>query len=314
MTVNKTIQKILIVLIVTALCLAPFSVCAAVSLDKTGSIGISVLDSESKAPIGQSGVRLYRVATARAVGDGVSFAYTDEFKANGMVAGDLSDAYLPLHLAAYAEANALAYTAKRADENGEVLFDNLPCGAYLVVPAMMAEGYLCPSPFIVSVPTANAEEGWNYHVQATPKTEKTEDSAEKTRLAVKKTWANTKNPPAAVSVALLQDNTIVETVELNAQNNWYHKWEELDDGHAWSVAELAVPTDYAVSYSASQLTVSITNTHTKPADDTSDDEQDELVQTGQLNWPIPILLVAGLLFFGVGWALLNFSKKEEESV
>lgn len=37
----------------------------------------------------------------------------------------------------------------------------------------------------------------------------------------------------------------------------------------------------------------------------------KLPQTGQLNWPIPLMVVAGLGFFAVGWALC-FGKKREQ--
>ena len=39
-------------------------------------------------------------------------------------------------------------------------------------------------------------------------------------------------------------------------------------------------------------------------------EDPKLPQTGQLNWPIPLMVVAGLAFFGIGWALC-FGKKRE---
>lgn len=38
----------------------------------------------------------------------------------------------------------------------------------------------------------------------------------------------------------------------------------------------------------------------------------KLPQTGQLNWPIPMMVVAGLIFFVVGWALC-FGKKREHN-
>ncbi len=44
---------------------------------------------------------------------------------------------------------------------------------------------------------------------------------------------------------------------------------------------------------------------TEPADP-------KLPQTGQMNWPIPLLVVAGLVFFVVGWALC-FGKKREHN-
>lgn len=53
-----------------------------------------------------------------------------------------------------------------------------------------------------------------------------------------------------------------------------------------------------------------TTATTIPAETTT--EQDRLVDTGQLNWPVPVLAIAGLLVFSIGWAMLNFGKKETE--
>ena len=41
-------------------------------------------------------------------------------------------------------------------------------------------------------------------------------------------------------------------------------------------------------------------------------EDPKLPQTGQLNWPIPVMVVAGLAFFVVGWALC-FGKKRDQN-
>lgn len=41
-------------------------------------------------------------------------------------------------------------------------------------------------------------------------------------------------------------------------------------------------------------------------------EDPKLPQTGQMNWPIPLMVVAGLVFFVVGWALC-FGKKREHN-
>lgn len=47
---------------------------------------------------------------------------------------------------------------------------------------------------------------------------------------------------------------------------------------------------------------------TKP---TQPDKPTKLPQTGQLNWPVPILTVLGLGFFCLGWALLSESKRRD---
>lgn len=41
-------------------------------------------------------------------------------------------------------------------------------------------------------------------------------------------------------------------------------------------------------------------------------EDPKLPQTGQLNWPIPLMVVAGLAFFAIGW-ILRFGKKREHN-
>lgn len=38
---------------------------------------------------------------------------------------------------------------------------------------------------------------------------------------------------------------------------------------------------------------------------------EKLAQTGQLNWPVPVLAALGLLLFSVGWILRNQDKKEK---
>ena len=47
---------------------------------------------------------------------------------------------------------------------------------------------------------------------------------------------------------------------------------------------------------------------TEPTEATTPDEKN-LPQTGQLNWPVPVLAVAGLGLFALGW-YLRFGKKE----
>ena len=49
----------------------------------------------------------------------------------------------------------------------------------------------------------------------------------------------------------------------------------------------------------------------EPTEPEPTDPPPRLPQTGQLNWPIPLMVVAGLGFFAVGW-VLYFGKKREQ--
>ena len=75
---------------------------------------------------------------------------------------------------------------------------------------------------------------------------------------------------------------------LGAWNNWTYTWTDLDGTGDWSVLETGIPNGYTPSYRTDGVVVTITNTAA-------------LIQTGQLNWPIPVLgsLGALMIFFGI---------------
>ena len=320
---RKTAKKLLIMLIVLLVCITQLSLTPiAVSLDAKGSITLSTFSKESRVPISGAVFRLYHFASAQTGWEGLNFEYTDDFSSNGMDIRDLTDSYLPAHLAAYAESYSLVFTEKSTDGTGSLSFDNLSVGAYLVVPVSIDEEYLTPAPFIVCVPMKDETQNkWIYNVDATPKIEIDYDVTDETYISVKKLWEGSDTFPESITAALVKDGVVIDTIELSAQNNWYHKWEKLDANHSWNVVEVNVPAGYEVSYEASQMTVIITNTAdeedtTDPEETTLPDETttgEELIDTGQLNWPIPTFAIAGLLIFSAGWILLNFDKKDEKT-
>ena len=65
------------------------------------------------------------------------------------------------------------------------------------------------------------------------------------------------------------------------------------------------PDDTTKPDGSTTTTSGTTQSTTKP---------EELIDTGQLNWPVPIFSIAGLVIFSAGWILLNFGKKDEETV
>lgn len=109
-------------------------------------------------------------------------------------------------------------------------------------------------------------------------------------LTVKKVWSGDSEKldkrPGSVTVTLYNGKTAVEKVVLSAANNWTYSWKELDGHGDWSVLETGIPVGYAPVYSTKDGVVTINNVA-------------KLIQTGQLNWPIPVL-------GGLGIALLAF--------
>lgn len=130
--------------------------------------------------------------------------------------------------------------------------------------------------------------------------------------------------PKRITVHLLRDNKIFDTVVLSADNNWRYTWKDLDNSSKWNVVENE-NKKYTASVSREGITFVITNTYidedkpdeslpeentppdktTHPettAPDTPDtpNHNNQLPQTGQLWWPVPVLVTVGLLFVIIG--------------
>lgn len=122
-------------------------------------------------------------------------------------------------------------------------------------------------------------------------------------LTVKKTWSGDENDlenrPDSVGVTLYSGKTAVETVWLGDWNNWTYTWTELDGSGEWGVLEV-IPKGYTPSYSVSGRVITITNTAT-------------LIQTGQLNWPVPVLGGLGVLMIAFGASAMLRKRKNDRA-
>lgn len=121
-------------------------------------------------------------------------------------------------------------------------------------------------------------------------------------LKVVKKWVDKDSSrPASVSIDLMLEDQVEETLVLSRKNGWQGSFSGLDPRQNWKVKESKVPAGYTATYKFDQKNNIwyVTNTGS-------------LIQTGQLNWPIPVLCGAGLLMIGVGIAVL-LRKKEESN-
>lgn len=97
---------------------------------------------------------------------------------------------------------------------------------------------------------------------------------------VEKIWNDNNNPdrPTSITVQLLRNGEVVETVTLSAANGWSYNWPELDAGYTWSVKEVNVAEGYKASVAKSGTTFIITNTYSTPEENIPD----ENVPTGSV--------------------------------
>lgn len=195
-------------------------------LSRQGSIHITMRQGDTVVPGGS--MTLYLAGVIREAGGDYSFELTGDFAGCGLTLEDIQSAELAEALSEYAVSHKLTGETKTVGSDGEVFFDGLNPGLYLMVQEQAAEGYNQAEPFLVSIPMREADR-YVYDVDASPKVE------------IKKASAPGES----------------ETPE-------------------------------------------------RPGEPGNGGPK--LPQTGQLNWPVPVLTVAGLILFSIGW-VLRFGKK-----
>lgn len=225
------------------------------------------------------------------------------------------------------------------DAQGSLCFDGLETGLYLVRADDLSTpvGVYSCAPFLVSLPSLDEDDVWEYAPQVSPKTTAGEPEDIWTNLTVVKVWNDGTGHiyrPQSVSVTLLKDGEPYSHITLSSETYWRHTWTGLKAGHTWTVVEDSVPSPYTVTYTQEGAVYTITNStrtstggggggggggnrHSTPPVKVTIPEEDVpksnieipeedvpkagLPQTGLLWWPVPYLAMAGLLLLGIGY-------------
>lgn len=249
---------------------------------RTGSLSVTLQDSG--AALTGAEITLYKVADAKGQ---ELFTYTKDFQAFGEPMESLTNDAAAQRLADYVQKQGhITGMAVQTDAHGKADFPALSLGYYLAMQTGHVSGWSDCAPFLVSIPI-QTDGRWVYDIDATPKT----DVTRPVTITVQKVWNdNGQNRPDSVSIQLLRGDAVVDTVTLNEGNNWRYTWPDQPQSDAWSVKEIHVPKGYTATYQQNSFVFTVTNTPM-------------LIQTGQLNWPIPLLAGAGLWLFIGGWIL-----------
>ena len=191
--------------------------------------------------------------------------------------------------------HAPTYTAP-TDEDGALTLSNPDLGLYLVLgqPTTDGEYVYTPSPILISVPNRYTSDGWQYRVVMEHNKVQQQPVDEPTQYRVLKIWEdddNTDTRPSELTVDLLRNNQVYDTVVLNTANNWTYHWTDLPSDSLWTAVERTVPDGYTMAVEKDAIGIVLTNTYTAPPPPPGGD----IPPTGQLWWPIPILIVLGLV-------------------
>ena len=158
-------------------------------------------------------------------------------------------------------------------------WDKLPLGSYTVVEPNV------PAQYTAEV-TAN---GNTFVITNTHEISVDETPVERSVL---KLWQNDEahlaERPDSIQAALLRDGEVYEIVTLSEANGWRYHWTGLEAGHEWTVVEYTTLDKYTCTIARDGDTFVLVNQYS------------DIPQTGQLWWPVPILLCGGLTCIVVG--------------
>lgn len=180
-------------------------------------------------------------------------------------------------------------------------------GLYLVIGHPTRSGgydYIA-SPFLISLPNLTEDDVWQYDVAAVPKSERTpvpdRPQDETVTRKVLKVWDDAGSEdarPDSITVLLYRDGILYDTVTIREENDWRWRWEELPkygkNGTLieWTLAERDV-NGYISRISQEGVTFVVRNTLDTPH--VPEYPGGDLPMTGALWWPVPVLLMCGIL-------------------
>ena len=285
---KKHTAALLLGLVLLAACALPaFATSANIKLTdghgnpNTGSIHVNLYDSTNNKALSGGELTVYRVAEVQRKNGNLSFEYCGDFDGCAIELGDLTDSTLAGQLQEYLSDNAEG-TVREVDANGNVNFDDLELGLYLVVQTKASKGYEPINPFLVSLPMA--EDGkWNYAVDASPKV----GAYTPTKPGTPPTPPTPPDTPDYPDTPTPPDNPDNPVSPGNPDN-------PVAPGHP----------DNPVAPGHPDHPVAPGNPDNPVAPGHPDNPvMSGLPQTGQLNWPVPVLAVSGVVLFAFGWAL-----------
>ena len=299
---NKRIVSALLCLALLVITL-PGRVYAAGLIDTEREVSLTVTFRSEGEALAELPFDLYLVATVAPNGE---LQVTEDFARFPVdIRGENDEAWraLATTLEGYVLSGAVAPADSGiTDENGQVRFpsqtETLAQGLYFIPGFRYVQGEFIyeAQPFLVLLPGLDEKENqWVYDLTVQPKYIQPDDLPMVRKVI--KVWDDNDSTqrPTEVTVQLLRNGEVYETVVLSAANDWRHTWAGLSAHDHWTVSE-QVPDGYTVEITKEGITFVVINT----ADTPTTPPPPSLPQTGQLWWPVPLLTAGGLLLIVIG--------------
>ena len=319
-----TRRKRTLALLAAVLCLLTSVAQAAGSIDLTRKPTLTLTYRDGKTALSGAKFSIYRVADADETGELTVRSEFDEFDLDIRGKNDRRWREMAQTLESYVLRRELTPAdSGKTDKTGMLTFPTqgktLAAGLYLVIGERHTQGGndYDAEPFFVLLPTQDLENNeWVYDVSANVKFGKTPvpDDGDTVTRKVLKVWDDgaEDSRPQEITVELLRNGKVYDTVKLSEKNNWRYTWLDLDADARWSVTEKTV-SGYTVSITREGITFVVTNTKTPDRTDTPDTPvkpsnpskpsspaKPTLPQTGAVWWHVEALALSGLVFLILG--------------
>ncbi len=188
-------------------------------------------------------------------------------------------------------------TTASSDEYGLALFNTweLEHGLYFVTgDKFIRDGNVYSmSPFLITLPF-EYDGGIEYDVIASAKFD---ILPELNLYTVCKVWDDEgaeNRRPSNIDIVLYCDGDVYDEISLPYNGSWEYEWKDLPSDHTWWIEEKEV-TDYESVITQNGTSFVIKNTFTGTVPPVED-----IPSTGQLWWPVPILLCVGCFLVALG--------------
>lgn len=148
----------------------------------------------------------------------------------------------------------------KTDSAGVATFNQLKDGLYLAVVAPYQGNVLTcqTAAMLVALPNVHKDAAEQRTLSIEPKA----DCAVPPTISVTKVWKDKDQPkrPESVTMNLLQDGKIYDSIMLNNANDWKYTWKGLQTKHEYTVVEANVPGNYTALVDRENNDYTVTNT------------------------------------------------------
>ena len=265
-----------------------------VDFTRKGSVSIILKESTEEMPVENAELTIFKIADVEEDKNNLSYRYVVELNKCNADLTNLENPNLVNEILECVNEKEISSFKKNTNNDGIVNFSNLDLGLYLIMQTNDVIGYSKIDSFLVNIPKS-IDNKWNYDIEAIPKI----DIIKLFDLTVEKVWgvSGDNNIPDSVTIELLKNNKVIDTVKLSKENNWMYTWKQIEKSDEYLINEINIPIGYTATYRKEGDKFVATNTKT-------------LIQTGQNTWLILMSAILGLIFITIGFATEKRNKYE----